>query len=92
MYIRKKGGSPPETPYFFSFASFLDIQRRGSFSLELLTFITQVKSAQLVFDRCVLLFIILTHFFRVTKYGFNRASQVLSYLFHTAPRLKVDVQ
>lgn len=40
MYIEKKGVLEPETPFFFSFTSFLDIQRRRLFLLELLTFVT----------------------------------------------------
>lgn len=44
MYIRKRGWVYFETPYFFSFPSFLDIQERELFLLELLTFIMSVKS------------------------------------------------
>jgi len=36
----KKVGQKSETPYFFSFCSFLDIQRNGTFSMFSLTFIT----------------------------------------------------
>lgn len=60
-----------ETPFLFLFTSFLDIQRSGLFLLELLTFISISKSVQLVFVQCILLVIILTHFFVVTEYGFD---------------------
>ena len=43
MYIRKKGVLKWETPYFFSFPSFLDIQERELFLLELLTFIMLIE-------------------------------------------------